>query len=291
MTIKQVAGDTKRSERMNREIRVLGILLATALAVGGCKGGWSLRFWPRSPGGSQDGGHTILLEVVTGDNHVTTAKTRKALRVQQTNWKDIFLVHKSGQSQICWGKYQSVASARKNLAKAKAYRASDGGAVFAGAIVIPVPGKKVGPPEWDLANATGAHSLLVAAFHDVPAQNYIGRKKRAVQYCRRLRDHGYKAYYYQGLGNSTVTIGAFPSSSVKEGASGKKLIADPKIISLMKDFPDLAVNGNAVVRRVYNPRTRKYQSVKRKTYLVRIPRRKPGDEGALYDSTGDSQPR
>lgn len=276
---------------MNREIRVLGILLAAGLAVGGCKDGRFLRFWPRSPGGNQDGGHTILLEVVAGENHVATAKTRKALAVQQTKWKDIFLVHKSGQSQICWGTYRSVSAAGKNLKKAKAFRASDGRVVFAGAIVIPVPGKKVGPPEWDLANATGAHSLLVAAFHDVPAGKYIGRKKFAVQYCRRLRDRGYEAYYYHGLGNSTVTIGAFPSSSIKDGTSGGKLIADPKIISLMKDFPQLAVNGNAVSRKVYNPQTRKYQSVKRKTYLVRIPRRKPGDEGALYDSTGDSQPR
>ncbi len=276
---------------MNREVRVLGILLAAGLAVGGCKGGWSLRFWPRSPGGNQDGGHTIVLELVSGENHVSTSKARKALAVQQTNWKDIFLVHKSGQSEICWGTYRSVSAAQKNLKKAKAFMASNGKATFAGAIVIPVPGEKVGPPEWDLANAVGAHSLLVAAFHDVPAENYVGRKKLAVQYCRRLRDRGYKGYYYHGLGNSTVMIGAFPSSSVKEGASGKKLIADPKIINLMNDFPDLAVNGNAVGRRVYNTRTRKYQTVKRKTYLVRIPRRKPGDEGALHDSTGDSQPR
>ncbi|MCK4276493.1 MAG: hypothetical protein KAX78_08265 [Phycisphaerae bacterium] len=276
---------------MNREIRVLGILLAAALAVGGCKDGRFLRFWPRPPGGKEDGGHTILLEVVKGENHVATAKTRKALTVQQTNWKDIFLVHKSGQSQICWGTYRSVSAAQKNLKKAKAYRTSDGRAFFARAIVIPVPGKKIGPPEWDLTNATGAHSLLVAAFHEVPAEKAIGRKKCAVDYCRWLRDRGYEAYYYHGLGNSTVTIGAFPASSIKDGTSGEKLIADPKIISLMEVFPHLAVNGYAVTRKVYNPQTRKYKSVKRKTYLVRIPRRKPGDEGALYDSTGHSQPR
>ncbi len=271
---------------------MLAILLAAGFAVGGCKDGRVLRFWSRSPGDKEDGGHTILLELVGGEDHVAKAKMHMALVVQETKWKDVFLVHKSGQSQICWGTYRSVSAAGKNLKKAKTFRASDGRVVFAGAIVIPVPGQKVGPPEWDLASATGAHSLLVAAFHDVPAKKWVGRKKRAVDYCRTLREHGYQAYYYHGLGNSTVTIGAFPASSIKDAPSGKKLIADPKIIELMSDsFPDLTVNGNAVGRQVYNTQTRKYKRVKRQTYLVRIPRRKPDDEGTLYDSAGDSQPR
>lgn len=276
---------------MSRGIGVLAALLAGGLAVGGCRGRQITLFWPRPPADREDGGHTILLKVVSREDHVAEAKTLKTLTERETGWKDVFLVHKSGQSQLCWGTYRSVSAAQKNLKKAKAYRTSNGAAFFAGAIVIPVPGKNIGPPEWDLTNAVGEHSLLVAAFYDVSAKNYVGRKKFAVQYCRRLRKHGYEAYYYHALGSSTVTIGAFPSSSIQQGPSDKKRIVDQKIISLMKDFPHLAVNGNAVARKAYNRQTRKYQSVKRGTYLVRIPRRKPGDEGVSFDSTGNSQPR
>ena len=276
---------------MSRGIRVLAFLLAGGLAAGGCNGKMALR-WPWQPTDvdKEDGGHTILLKLVSGEDHVAEAKTYKARAELETKWKDIFLVHKSGQSQVCWGMYRSVSAAQKNLKKAKAYRTSDGAAVFAGAILIPVLGKHVGPPEWDLAGAPGKHSLLVAAFYDVPEEKYVGRKKFAVQYCRRLRENGYEAYYHHGLGSSTVTIGAFPSSSVQQDPSGKKRITDPKILELAKEFPHLAVNGNAVARKVYDARTRTYRSVTRPTYLVRVPRRRRGDAGRSLDSVGDSQP-
>ncbi len=276
---------------MSRGIRVLAVLLAGGLAAGGCRGGKMVLRWPWSPGDKEDGGYTILLKVVSGENHIAGAENLKGLTEQETKWKGIFVVHKSGQSQVCWGTYQSVSASQKNLKKAKAFRTSDGAAFFTGAMVIPIPGKHIGPPEWDLTSAVGKHTLLVAAFHDVPEKKYVGRRRFAVQYCRRLRENGYEAYYHHGLGSSTVTIGAFSSSSIQQDSSGEKRIVDPKIAGLIKDFPHLAVNGNAVARKVYDPRTRTYQSVQRRTYLVRVPRRKPGDAGGPLDSIGDLQPR
>ena len=265
-------------------------LSAAGLLIAGCKGGRSVMFWTRPPGDREDGGHTILLKVVSGEDHVAGAKKFKALTEQETQWKDIFLVHKSGQSHVCWGTYRSISAAQKNLKKAKAFRTRNSAAVFASALVIPVAGKSYGPPEWDLTRTAGTHSVLVAAFYDVPAENYVGRKKFAVRYCRQLRKHGYEAYYHHGLTNSTVTIGAFPSPSIQADQSDKKQIVDPRITRIMKDFPYLAVNGNAIVRKVYNPQTRKYRSVKRKTYLVSIPRRKPDDEAGSSYTAGHSQP-
>ena len=275
---------------MKYQISALACLFAVGLFACGCETD-ILKSSSISPS-DEDGGYTVLLQVASGEEHVSTANILKASVERKTGFKGIFLVHKANYSRVCWGRYVSVSAAQKNLKKAKSFRTPSGAAPFAGAIIVPVPGKNPGPPELDLASAHGKFSLLVAVFHDVPEKKYIGRKKFAVKYCKRLREHGYQAYYYHGVANSSVTIGTFPASAIKltkVGSKTRTTYVDPRVIKLRKDFPHLAVNGYASARKVRNRRTGKTTMVKKKTCLIEIPRKK--EKGGRYSPDNFGQPQ
>ena len=226
--------------------------------------------------------YSILLAVLSNPvNHVRDADYYKRVLTEKLGWKDVFVVHKEGYSTVFWGHYRTWKEAQPNLRIAKAYRAANGSAVFAKAIIVPLPGKDIGPNEWNLKNVNASYSLLVAVFRDDPKRNYFGRKRFAVQYCRRLRKAGYEAYFYHSPVASHVTIGAFgpESISIKEGPKGKILeIKDPRIKALQHDFPYLAVNGAGMNEIVYDPKTRKEIRIPVKTYLIRIPHGKNRDQ-------------
>ena len=260
---------------MKYQISALACLFAAGLFVYGCE---KNLFKSSSLNSSdEDGGYTVLLQVASGEEHVSTGNVLKASVERKTGFKGVFLVHKTNYSQVCWGRYVSISAAQKNLKKAKSFRTPSGAAPFATAMIVPVPGKNPGPPEWDMTSAQGKYSLLVAVFHDVPEKKYVGRKRFAVNYCKRLRKHSYQAYYYHGVANSSVTIGTFPASAIKVTKTGLKeqtTYVDPGVIKLRKDFPHLAVNGYASARRVRNRRTGKTTIVKKKSSLREIPRKK-----------------
>lgn len=221
--------------------------------------------------------YTILLCALTDpETHVADAERYRKTLTEKVGWKDLFVVHKGGRSELFWGRYRSgeAKEAQDNLKTAKAYRTKDGIPLFVKAIVYPIPGKEIGPKEWNLKGAKGEHSLLVAVFKDDPERNYVGRRRFAVQYCRRLRQHRYEAYFHHGPVNSHVTIGAFGHKAIRiqKTPTGQKLyILDPAIKQLQKDFPLLAINGSGVIDHIRDPRTGKMIRHKRKTYLIRIP--------------------
>jgi len=226
--------------------------------------------------------YSILLAVLSDPvNHVRNADYYKKVLTEKVGWKDVFVVHKEGHSMVFWGHYRTWTEAEPNLKIAKAYRAANGSAVFAKAIIVPLPGKDIGPAEWNLKNVNASYSLLVAVFRDDPKRNYFGRKRFAVQYCQRLRKAGYEAYFYHSPAASHVTIGAFgpESINIKKGPEGKILeIKDPKIKALQKDFPYLAVNGAGINEIVYDQKTHKEIRIAVKTYLIRIPHGKNRDQ-------------
>ncbi|MCD6365887.1 MAG: hypothetical protein J7M14_08430, partial [Planctomycetes bacterium] len=213
-------------------------------------------------------------------------------------WKGLFLVTKSGHSELFWGRYRSIASARKNLIKAKEYRNAMGRRPFLSAITVPLPGKDVGPPEWSLLNAKGTYTLQVATYYDVPKQNYFGRKRSAVEECRKLRELGYEAYYYHGPVRSHVTIGTFGPSAIEtiiENNKTKKVYRDPRIAELRNVFPEHVINGNAdvIVKLVRRDGTTfaDKRKVRVKPFLVAIPRKKGPDATSQNDSAGLRQRR
>ncbi len=257
--------------------------LLASLAGGGCNGEFRNPFSRARNGagevpelGPGEDAHTILLEILRDPaTHVRDANYYREMLEKNAGWKGVFVIHKAGHSELFWGRYSSVGAAQENLGKAKAYRPPSGDPIFAKAIVVPLPGKDIGPAEWNLKNAKAAYSLLVAVFKDDPERKYVGRRRRAVELCEQLRKSHCEAYFHHGRTSSDVTVGAFPPQSIgiRRTRTGPQLdIRDPKIRLLQKQFPHLLLNGNTIADVRRDPRTGRIISRQIKTtYPVRIP--------------------
>ena len=231
----------------------------------------------RNAGADAEGNSFAILLSVFRDpaTHVEDAKLYQEKLEKEAKWKDLFIIHKAGHSELYWGRYPGIEAAEKNLAKAKAFRPPSRRPIFARAIIVPLAGPDIGPPQYNLKNAKGAYSLLVVVFKNVPERKYFGRKKRAVQTCEALRKKGYQAYFHHGAAVSNVTIGTFEPDAVRVvwTETGAQLeVLDPKIRALQQQFTWLLLNGNTIsfIRR--DPRTnRPVARETRRTYLIRIP--------------------
>ena len=194
-------------------------------------------------------GYTIRLVVFRGDRHADEAARYQRSIAKLTGWNDLFVATEGDRSMLCWGKYDSIkkTKAQRRLAKAKAWAPQPGGAkMFQFALIVLLRGANPGPPEWDLANAGGAYTVKVAEFYDVPESGYVGRKKFALEYCRELRKRDYEAYFHHGLFKSIVTIGTFPSMSVRRIQTRRGIrieVRDSRIRKITLAFGQLAVNG------------------------------------------------
>lgn len=263
--------------------KLLGLLLILP-ALAGCggdpaAGGNSLgqAFAPTSPGapGAQDDCYTVCL--IDFEVRQQAEYYRKAM-AEQKGWKDVFLREVKASSptsvgpparyQVCYGRFRTLDDAQPNLKTAKAYRAQNGEVIFPRAIIVIIPGKDVGPEEWNLRSKSGPYHLVIASFADDPARNYVGRKNFAVDYCRQLRQGGYEAYFFHTPGVSYVVLGNFGPDAVTFTASGaqeensarfaKLQIHDGRLIQWQKDFPQLSVNGNAMGSFVIDNKTGRY---------------------------------
>jgi len=274
----------------------LRLACAAAGLLAGCDGagpGLGPAF-PGAAGLPVSGEYTIRLRTFSGPDHVQQAQQYKQRTEQYAKWTDLFIVHEDSYSALYWGRYPSPQAAEADLRRALAYRTPLNVPVFSRAAVAVVPGQQTENEPWKLTNAKGAYSVLVAVFFDMPDRNYLGRKEFALDYCRRLREAGLEAYYYHETSRSGVTVGAFPASSVEEvdqpGGQTHSTIRDPAIHKVLRDFPELAVNGSAERVRVFNPQTQRAEWVTQRSYVIRIPRKAAGDDGQT-DRPGDAQPR
>lgn len=263
--------------------RTRTLLWAGLLAAAGCTGGGPGQSGspggpapgvPSSPAAGGDAAYTIMLQVFNDPvSHVRDAEAYKARLERENRWTGLLAVHKAGHSELFWGRYPNQPAAEKDLTAAKP--------LFPRAIVVPLPGKDVGPPEWNLKNAQGDFSLLVAVYKDDPSRNYYNRKEKALYSCRGLRDKNVDAYYYHGDSTSHVTIGIFGPNSVRMKLSPvtqqlEQEVLDPRIGALRKEFPDLLVNGNTVSQVLRDPRTQRIvRKQAQQTHLIRIPHDEP----------------
>jgi hypothetical protein len=287
---------------------MIAVLLLAATAWGADSGDFlGGLFGPKhdTSGGAKEGNFTILLFICRGAgmSHIEEAKLYKANTEKFAGWEHLFIVHKEDHSLLFWGRYASIKDAQPNLKKAKEYLAPAKIKVYTKAIVVPLPGKEdVGPPEWNLDNTDPnyAYTVLVAEFHDVPEQDYVGRRDFAVQYCKQLRGEGRVAFYRHTATESIVTVGLFKKSAITDTPKDDKIIRtvnDPGITVLFQQFPKLAVNGREDLvtavdpktnQVVIDPKTRKPLKIPTPTYLTAIPREKTPNAAATKPRTGDS---
>lgn len=233
--------------------------------------------------------YTIMLFTDSSDRHVEAADYWKTSAQKFTGWSGLFVVHEEQGSMLCWNHYDSVSAANGDLKKAKQFRSPTGQSPFTQAITIPLPGTDFGPPQWSLLNAKGAYTVLVGVYYDVPEEKYIGRKKFAVECVKRLREAGYEAYYFHGPARSHVCVGTFPDESVEKirvvvpdrGETYRNEVKDPRIIALLKQFPDLSINETASKLTIgvdVDPKTHQPKRIAEtvKSTVVGIPKDKAG---------------
>lgn len=283
------------------------VLLSGAACNRNGESGWPKLSWPGGDDSeaetdraevddtrTADGDYTILLYVDAGPGHIARIREYRERTESDAGWDDLQVVHKTGRSELYRGHYSSAAAAAEALAEAKAYRTPAGVNIFAKAVVVPVPGADAGhAADHRLAAADGAYSVLVAVFYDVPDADYVGRREKAVAYCRQLRAEGHEAYYHHGSSRSSVTVGSFPADAVetvKVGAEFKQRLIDPAMRAVMSEFEFLAVNGRRHKVRAPDIKGREAQWVEVRCYPVKIPREK-GFGGAANAGAGDTQSR
>ena len=245
-------------------------------------------------GKGKEGKYTIRLYVLPSSDHIERIKSFKVQTERDTGWKGLFVEHREKYSELYWGKYATYAEAEKNLKRAGKYRTPVGVAAYANARIMEYARADPGPSEWDLAEASGVYTVVVAVFYDVPEEKYLGRKKSAVAYCRQLREKGEEAYFWHGSARSTVTIGTFPDAAVvmiDDGNIKHPDIRDPGIQAILDRYPYLAVNGRQELIWEPNPITRKPERKPITPYLAHIPREKGIKQHDAIDSLGNTQSR
>jgi len=281
---------------MRFDALMLASVLVSAAGLAGCdKAKLSSGGLSGQVAADKDAGYTILLYVVSSADHQARSLSYKDQTERQTGWPGMFVVHKDTHSELYWGKYVTGTKAAGDLLQAKRYRTPAGIAPYAQAIIVPLPGSQPGPPEWNLRNAKGAYTVVIATFYDVPEAKYFGRKKNAIAYCKQLRESGEEAYYLHGPANSSVTIGTFNDSAVRMVTSqGQRRpeVHDARILAIQKRFPSLAVNGREQLNwKIVDPVTRKLEKVPDKTYPARIPSDNSARQAdSALDYPGNTQP-
>ncbi|MCK5114750.1 MAG: hypothetical protein KAR11_08320 [Phycisphaerae bacterium] len=233
-----------------------------------------------------DSKFTILLYPHKSPTHVKEALQHKIDAEQNTGWEDIYVVHKDGCSELLVGHYKTKQEALRALKKVRAFTHNQN-AIYRNAIVCPIPGKDVAPDTFDLRSAPAdrKYSVLVAVFYDVPERNYLGHKKRAIEFCQEIRDGGQEAYYYLTHNRSCVALGSFPADAIKtikvtkrhprtrkKYKEDKNIIVSPKMQKILSDNPNMLVCGNNEINYVLTKDGRK-KPVRQKTYPIKIPNR------------------
>ena len=234
-------------------------------------------------GGGEGDECTILLRTFQSPQHNEDARFYRD-QLERAGWEDMAVVHKDRHSELFWGKYATVEAGRGDLIKAQRYADNRGGRPFRHARLVALPGKDVGPPEWKLVKAKGTYTVVVGYYYDVPESDYRGRRRKAVEQCKILRDKKYEAYYHHGPANSYITVGTFGPEALKTIRAEdtvQRVIADIDVEKIMREFRELQENGNARVvyinQRVPGTNQARRKRVYERPYVVNIPRRTDDD--------------
>jgi hypothetical protein len=256
---------------------------------------------PTIPAGAR---FSIFCESYSGPDHVKFSTDLKNLLVKNTKLKDWRLIHQSDQSLLYHGYYTDFdpATAPDKNAKREADRAqrdhqlvesipnpqAPDTKLFPRSLFVPLDQPDPdAPPAWNLTNAPGFWTVQVAAFREGD------RKRLAVEAVRQARATNVPAYYYHGDTISSVCVGSWERTAVKEqdvsrpgeigsdkaardnseffvnytgeplseqdrqrkGPDGKPIrvleskieILDPTLMQTLKQYPEQAVDGYAVM--------------------------------------------
>ena len=276
----------------------------------------AVRGTPVPPPGAQ---WTIFCGSFRGPDHVLLANQAKTDLLRQTHLNGWYLVHHADESILYYGYYTELGTPRAKADKRsiEGLTVNDGEKEFAGSMFVPLSSPNPSaPPEWNLTNTPAEmyFSLQIAAFVQTP-----DHKERAVEAVREARRQGIEAYYYHTDAMSTVCVGAWPKTAVRQQGGGgvahndnadvpvvvanqeipdgavpnlrdangnpipiiapKLVIDDPTLAKTIKEFPENAVNGYVMTQKDKNG-----NPIPASSFLVVIPH----DEAAAQANSPDS---
>jgi hypothetical protein len=238
---------------------------------------------PVPPAGAQ---WTIFCTSWSGPDHVLISNQAKQDLLNQSRLPDWYIVHHDDESILYYGYYTAYNTPRAKADKhsVDALTGANGDRAFPTSMFVPLSSPDpAAPPEWNLSNTPPDMywSLQIGAFCQTP-----DRKERAVAAVREARKDGYEAYYYHGEAISSVCIGAWPKTAVRQQDGGavahnddpnkpvmvqnfprandapkvlddqgqpipvlapELVIDDPTLAKVIAQFPDHAVNGATMV--------------------------------------------
>ncbi|HEX4792536.1 MAG TPA: hypothetical protein VH370_02025 [Humisphaera sp.] len=173
---------------------------------------------------------------VRGPDHVQRAIALKRELISETKRQAWHVLHSQDKSTLYFGYYRTfndpqndpeeTARAQTDRHYIEGIKDGLGDRRFTSAMFEPVnsPDPEA-PPEWNLANAPAESfwSLQIGAYQGSPE-----RKQAAVEMVGDLRKAGYTAYYFHGDTISSVCVGTWPRSAVREqGMRDDAHTADP----------------------------------------------------------------
>jgi len=184
----------------------------------------------------RDARWTILCAEFTSPDHATRAAAAEDTVRRRTALREWYVVTRSDRSALYYGFYAAIdpAEHRTEAARAQRDRAHITGLIdertrqplFPLAMAVPLDaGDPTAPAEWDLRNARGDITLQVAIYKDHPE-----RKEAALEAVREARRLGYEAYFYHGQTTSSVCIGAWPRTAIREIAP---VAQNPKAVVIL----------------------------------------------------------
>ncbi|HEV8606195.1 MAG TPA: hypothetical protein VGQ99_12555 [Tepidisphaeraceae bacterium] len=188
----------------------------------------------------KDAEWTILCATVTGPDNATQARALRGNLINQTKMRDWYILHGAGQTTLYYGFYRSINDPKDTKESTRAQNdrktiaaltdPASGARLFNTVILTKLDAPDpTSPPEWDLTRASGTYSLQVTVFKDSP-----DRRAAAVEAVRAARAQGYDAYYYHGPAASSVCIGAWPETAVREtNAFNVKQMPNPNAVPLV----------------------------------------------------------
>lgn len=254
-----------RPFRHKRLTAILAVLALTAIAMSGCVQDTTTA---GAPGGGGDSDRLASSSAKAGlprefakyydtvpPNTLLLAEFRPPMldgaakleqELKQAGLKDVFVVANNQEAYVCYGLYTNTDPTKNKKYGEDKYRLSmvqrpNGQRAFPILLAVPLPEPTPATP-YDLSLAQARYTVLVGNF------DLYGRKHRAAEYARRLRDDGWEAFVYQGEGTSHVTIGQFsddifePLAPGKREVRGRELIS-PEVKTILEHFKFVNFNG------------------------------------------------
>ncbi len=153
--------------------------------------------------------HTLFLARIVTANHVRDAQSLVGQLKANTPLQRWHVLHGEGQSMLYYGYYSSPDAADADREQLGRVLNGVGDPMFTRILLVPLDAPDpAAPPQWDLTQASGRYSVIIAGYKGP------GRKQITVDSVRAAREQGVEAYYWHGPTISHIAIGTWGAEAI-----------------------------------------------------------------------------